>query len=52
MRVKKDMSINKKFLKDSDKNKSSLKSNKKFEYLETLKFIDNKKHYINMDTFM
>lgn len=42
--------INKKFLEDFDKTKYSLELNKKFEYLETLKFIDNKENIIMIGT--
>ena len=42
--------INKKFLEDLDKTKYSLELNKKFEYLETLKFIDNKENIILIGT--
>lgn len=42
--------INKKFLEDLDKTKYSLELNKKFEYLETLKFIDNKENIIMIGT--
>lgn len=42
--------INKKFLEDFDKSKYSLELNKKFEYLETLKFVDNKENIILIGT--
>ncbi len=42
--------INKKFLEDFDKTKYSLELNKKFGYLETLKFIDNKENIIMIGT--
>ena len=42
--------INKKFLEDFDKTKYSPELNKKFEYLETLKFIDNKENIIMIGT--
>ena len=42
--------INKKFLEDFDKTKYSLELNKKFAYLETLKFIDNKENIIMIGT--
>ena len=42
--------INKKFLEEFDKTKYSLELNKKFEYLETLKFIDNKENIIMIGT--
>lgn len=42
--------INKKFLEDFDKTKYSIELNKKFEYLETLKFIDNKENIIMIGT--
>ena len=42
--------INKKFLEDFEKTKYSLELNKKFEYLETLKFIDNKENIIMIGT--
>ena len=42
--------INKKFLEDFDKIKYSLELNKKFAYLETLKFIDNKENIIMIGT--
>lgn len=42
--------INKKFLEDFDKTKYSLELNKKFKYLETLKFIDNKENIIMIGT--
>lgn len=41
---------NKKFLEDFNKTKYSLDLNKKFEYLEKLKFIDNKENIILMGT--
>ena len=41
---------NKKFIEDFDKTKYSNELNGKFEYLETLKFIDNKENLILMGT--
>ena len=49
-RIRNDKFINKKFLEDFDKTKYSLELNKKFEYLETLKFIDNKENIIMIGT--
>lgn len=42
--------INKKFIEDFDKSKYSLEINKKFEYLETLKFVENKENIILIGT--
>lgn len=42
--------INKKYLEDFDKGKYDIEINKKFKYLETLKFIDNKENVILMGT--
>lgn len=42
--------VNKKFLEDFDKNKYSLELNKKFEYLEKLKFIENKENVLLIGT--
>ena len=49
-RIRKTKFINKKFLEDFDKTKYSLELNKKFEYLETLKFIDKKENIILIGT--
>ena len=37
-------------MEDFDKSKYSLELNKKFEYLETLKFVDNKENIILIGT--
>lgn len=42
--------INKKFIEDFDKSKYSLELNKKFKYLESLKFVDNKENVILIGT--
>lgn len=42
--------INRKFIEDFDKSKYSVELHGKFEYLETLKFIDNKENVILMGT--
>lgn len=50
IRIRNAKFINKKFLEDFDKSKYSLELNKKFEYLETLKFVDNKENIILIGT--
>lgn len=42
--------INRKFIEDFDRNKYSIELHRKFDYLETLKFIDNKENVILMGT--
>ncbi|KAF1124193.1 ATP-binding protein [Streptococcus agalactiae] len=49
-RIKNAKFTNKKFIEDFDKSKYSLEINNKFEYLEKLKFIDNKENLILIGT--
>lgn len=49
-RIKNAKFTNKKFIEDFDKSKYSLEINNKFEYLEKLKFIDNKENIILIGT--
>lgn len=49
-RIKNAKFTNKKFIEDFDKSKYSLEINNKFEYLEKLKFIDNKENIILIRT--